>query len=144
MTGRRREDTLVSSKARIDAGFLLRELQIGKTMKSEIRNKLKKTGWKVGTVTEFLGLTPDEAAYIELKLNLSHHLKEQRRARGLTQAMIATMIGSSQSRIAKAETNDPTVSIDLLVRALFASGLTQAGLADLIASHPNSIEPASV
>ncbi len=113
-------------------------------MKSEIRNKLKKKGWKVGTVTEFLGLTPDEESYVELKLNLTHHLREQRRIRGLTQAKIATMIGSSQSRIAKAEANDPTVSIDLLVRALFAAGITQAGLAELIASHPNSIEPTTV
>ena len=109
-------------------------------MKRAIRNKLKKKGWEVGTVSGFLGLTPDEEAYIELKQNLTHHLKEQRQIQGLTQAMIATMIGSSQSRIAKAEANDPTVSIDLLVRALFAAGITQAGLAKLIALSPESIE----
>lgn len=106
-------------------------------MNSEIRKKLKENGWKVGTVTEFLDLSPDEEAYIELKLNLSRQLKEQRRIRGLTQLMIAKRIGSSQSRIAKAEANDPNVSVDLLVRALFATGISQAGLAKLIATHPD-------
>ena len=107
-------------------------------MNSGMRKKLKENGWRIGTVTEFLGLTPDEEAYVELKLNLSRQLKEQRKICGLTQSMIATKIGSSQSRIAKAEANDPTVSIDLLVRAFFAMGITQAGLAELIASHPAS------
>ena len=103
-----------------------------------MRKKLKENGWEIGTVTEFLGLTPDEEAYIELKLNLSRQLKEQRKICGLTQSMIAIKIGSSQSRIAKADANDPTVSIDLLVRAFFAMGISQAGLAKLIASHPAS------
>ena len=36
--------------------------------------RLAKKGWKVGTVTEFLGLTPEESAYIEIKLSLAREL----------------------------------------------------------------------
>jgi len=32
---------------------------------------LEKKGWKVGTAEEFLGLSPVESRYIELKLTLS-------------------------------------------------------------------------
>lgn len=103
-------------------------------MKAGKKKKLKDGGWRVGSTTEFLGLSPDEAAYLDLKLNLSRHLKAQRIESGLTQTMLAEEIGSSQSRIAKAEANDPGVSIDLLIRALFATGVSRNGLATLIAA----------
>jgi transcriptional regulator with XRE-family HTH domain len=47
---------------------------------------------------------------------------------GLTQVALAKKIKSSQSRVAKMEAGDPSVSIDLLVRSLIALGETPTNL----------------
>ena len=90
--------------------------------------KLVKIGWKVGTVSEFLDLSAEESAYIEMKVSLSEKLKERRRSKKLTQAQLAKAIESSQSRVAKMEAGDPTVSIDLLVKSLLALGVSKKEL----------------
>ena len=90
--------------------------------------KLAKKGWKVGTVTEFLDLSDEESDYIEMKLALSEKLKEKRARTNLTQAQLAKAIKSSQSRVAKMEAGDPTVSIDLLVKSLLALGVSKKEL----------------
>jgi DNA-binding XRE family transcriptional regulator len=90
--------------------------------------KLAKKGWKIGTAEDFLGLTDYEAAYVEMKLALSEMLKNRRLRKRLTQAQLAQTIKSSQSRIAKMEAGDPTVSIDLLVKSLLALGVSKKEL----------------
>jgi len=90
--------------------------------------KLAKKGWKVGTVAEFLDLSAEESAYIEMKIALSRKLKERRRRKKLTQAQLAKAIESSQSRVAKMEAGDPTVSIDLLMKSLLALGVSKEEL----------------
>jgi len=90
--------------------------------------KLARKGWKVGTVAEFLDLSVEESAYIEMKLALSKKLKERRVRKKLTQAQLAKAIESSQSRVAKMEAGDPTVSIDLLVKSLLALGVSKKEL----------------
>jgi ribosome-binding protein aMBF1 (putative translation factor) len=92
------------------------------------RTKLESKGWKFGTAEEFLALTPEEAAYIELKLALSDALKSRRVSKKLTQAELAKMMKSSQSRVAKMEAGDPTVSIDLLIRSLLVLGVSRTEL----------------
>lgn len=87
------------------------------------QKRLERRGWKIGSVDEFLDLTPEESAYVELKLALSRSLQERRRRKRLTQEQLARIIKSSQSRVAKMEAGDPTVSIDLLVRSLLALGV---------------------
>jgi DNA-binding XRE family transcriptional regulator len=90
--------------------------------------ELAKKGWKVGTVAELLDLSAEESAYIEMKISLSEKLKEWRRRKRLTQAQLAKAIESSQSRVAKMEAGDPTVSIDLLVKSLLALGVSKKEL----------------
>ena len=92
------------------------------------KEKLRKKGWKIGTVTEFLGLSAEESAYIDMKLALGEKLKERRLHKKLTQAQLAKAIDSSQSRVAKMEACDPTVSMDLLVKCLLALGVTRKEL----------------
>jgi DNA-binding XRE family transcriptional regulator len=92
------------------------------------QKRLEKAGWKFGSVDELLGLTPEESAYVELKLALSKNLQERRRRKGLTQVQLARLLKSSQSRIAKMEAGDPSVSIDLLVRSLLALGTSHKTL----------------
>ena len=92
------------------------------------QTKLAKKGWRVGTVAEFLDLSDEESDYIEMKLALSEKLKEKRARTNLTQAQLAKAIKSSQSRVAKMEAGDPTVSIDLLVKSLLALGVSKKEL----------------
>ena len=96
------------------------------------RQRLEAAGWKVGTAAEFLGLSKEEAAFVEMKVSLSRSLKRRRLAKGLTQAQAARAIGSSQSRVAKMEAADSDVSIDLLVRSLLALGASRKELARAI------------
>ena len=83
---------------------------------------LEQNGWKVGSASEFLGLSSEEESYIELKLALSQFLQEKRKTRRLTQTQMATLIQSSQSRVAKMEKGEDSVSIDLILRSLIALG----------------------
>lgn len=101
-------------------------------MNSAKRKRLEAKGWKVGTAREFLNLSPEEAAYVELKLALSKNLQEYRKGRKLTQEQAARLLKSSQSRIAKMEAGDPSVSLDLLVRSLLALGASRKNLAQML------------
>ncbi len=103
-------------------------------MDSSKRKKLKAAGWKVGTPSDFLGLTPEEARYIELKVELSRELRRLRQKKIMTQADVAQALGSSQSRVAKAEAADASVSVDLLVRALIALGASRKDFARVFAA----------
>lgn len=102
-------------------------------MNAAKRKRLAAKGWKVGTVRGFLKLSSEEAAYVELKLALSKNLQETRREKRLTQEQLARLLKSSQSRIAKMEAGDPTVSLDLLVRSLLMLGASRKTLARMLA-----------
>ncbi len=97
------------------------------------KKKLEVKGWKVGNASEFLNLSPEEAAYVELKLALSRSLQETRREKNLTQEQLAHLLKSSQSRVAKMEACDPSVSIDLLVRSLLMLGTSRKTLVRMLA-----------
>jgi DNA-binding XRE family transcriptional regulator len=102
------------------------------------KQRLEAHGWHVGSVDEFLGLSTAEAAYIELKLVLSAQLKHCRQQQKLTQVELAKRLRSNQSRIAKMEAGDPSVSLDLLIQSLLALGLTPMDLARIIAPQPST------
>jgi len=108
-------------------------------MRETKRRRLEARWWRVGSTKECLGLSDDEAAYIELKLKLAESLRERRRRRRLTQGDLARLVKSSQSRVAKMEAGDPSVSLDLLVRSLLVLGASNPELARIIApSHSAS------
>ena len=98
-------------------------------MRKAKRTRLEEKGWKVASVEEFLDLTPEEVAYIEVKLRLSENLRMRRTRQKLSQTAVAKRINSSQSRVAKMEAGDPSVSIDLLIRTLFALGASDKDVA---------------
>jgi len=102
-------------------------------MKASKRANLESRGWKFGSAKDFLGLTDEEAAYIELKLALGAELRRARAERSCTQVELAERMGSSQSRVAKMEAADPPVSVDLLVRALLALGRSGREIGQTIA-----------
>ena len=96
------------------------------------RKRLEEAGFQIGSTADFLGLTREESIYIELRVLLADALKARRQAAQLSQKAFAKAMKSSQSRIAKAEANDPTVSIDLLVRYLIALGVSLAEIVRIL------------
>jgi Helix-turn-helix domain len=103
-------------------------------MRESKRKRLAAKGWRIGNTTEFLGLSSEEAAYVELKLRLADGLRKRRLKSRLTQQELARAVRSSQSRVAKMEAGDPTVTVDLLVRSLLALGASRREVARIIAS----------
>lgn len=108
-------------------------------MEKTKRERLEAAGFRVGTVADFLELTPEENALVELRLALSSNLKRVREEKNLTQNALARRLGSSQSRVAKIEAGDPSVSLDLLIRAHFAAGTTREELGEIIVSGGNTL-----
>ncbi len=104
-------------------------------MKKSKRIRLEAAGWRVGTTAEFLGLSQEEAAFVELKLSLAEGVRKRRQAKRWSQIELARKIGSSQSRVAKMESADRSVSIDLLVRTLLALGANRSEVARVISKR---------
>ena len=102
-------------------------------MNKEKRARLEAAGWRIGSVQEFLGLSDEEAAYIEIRLVLSNQLKKRRATKRISQSKLATLLSSSQSRVAKMEAGDPSVSLDLLIRSLLATGHSPADIGKVFA-----------
>lgn len=101
-------------------------------MDSQKKKALASKGWTVGSTTEFLGLSFEEARFIELKFALSASLRAERLRQDITQVELAKLLGTSQSRVAKMEAADPTVTVDLLIKALLVLGITKKQLAKII------------
>lgn len=101
-------------------------------MRDTKRKRLEAKGWRVASAKEFLELSDEDDAYIELRLKLAQGLRQRRLGRGLTQVQLAKAVRSSQSRVAKMEAGDPTVSLDLLLRSLLALRTTSRELAQII------------
>jgi hypothetical protein len=74
-------------------------------MREDKKRRLVRKGWRVGNLRGFLALSPDEEAYLESRLRLADGLKRA---------------------------GDPTVSLDLLIRSLFALGASRKELARII------------
>ena len=104
-------------------------------MKASKRTGLEKAGWTVGTVDEFLELSPEERAFVDVKLALAEALRARRERKKMTQAQMAKLLGSSQPRVAMMEAGDGSVTVDLLVRSLFAIGATPKDLARVLAGR---------
>ena len=102
-------------------------------MDSKKKKRLEAKGWVFGDAADLFGLTPEEARLIDLKMALRASIKEERVKQNITQTELANAMGSSQSRIAKMERGDPSVSVDLLLRALMALGMTNKQISKIIA-----------
>ncbi|MEZ5553413.1 MAG: helix-turn-helix transcriptional regulator [Pseudomonadales bacterium] len=108
-------------------------------MKHVKKKALEKAGWKIGSVGEFLELSDEEAAYLEMRLLLVHKLRSLRERKKISQVELAKMIGSSQSRIAKIEAGDMSVSTDLILKAILALGATRTQIAKTLGSTVRNV-----
>lgn len=103
-------------------------------MEREKKERLQARGWKIGSAADFLDLSPEEAQLIDIKARLAVALGQLRQKRKLTQTALAQRLGSSQSRVAKMEAGDRSVSLELLFRSLLSLGATRQELAKVIGS----------
>ena len=94
--------------------------------------KKLKNGWVEGTVQDFLELSAADMEYVETRRALAHRLRDERKKKRLTQTQLAAALKTSQSRVAKMEHADPTVTVDLLLQALFHMGLKRKDVAALV------------
>jgi predicted XRE-type DNA-binding protein len=101
-------------------------------MRADRRGTLERAGWTVGDAGDFLRLSDEEQRFVETKLALADGLRRRREHLGLTQAQVAERFGSSQSRVAKMEAADRTVSTDLLLKSLFGLGASRTDVARLL------------
>jgi transcriptional regulator with XRE-family HTH domain len=101
-------------------------------MNQSKRKRLEADGWKIGSVAEFLGLSPEEELLVEMKLALANQLRSRRQRLKITQQQLAKQIGSSQSRVAKIEKADKSVSMDLLVSSLASLGASRAEIGGIV------------
>lgn len=99
------------------------------------RKRLEAGGWRVGSAADFLGLSDEEATYVELKLLLGESIRKRRQLRNLTQMELANILKSNQSRVARMEAGDPSVSIDLLIKSLLRLGASREELAGIISAE---------
>lgn len=102
-------------------------------METEKQQRLEAKGWKIGDAADFLDLTSEESVIVEMRLALSRCLKERRKPM-MTQAELAAKISSSQPRVAMAENGDASVSIELLIRAMLATGASPQEIGQIIAT----------
>jgi DNA-binding XRE family transcriptional regulator len=105
-------------------------------MRRSKRTRLERSGWVIGSVKDFLGLSEADAALIEMKLAFSRMLRERRTQYGLSQTNLAKQLQSSQSRVAKMEAGDPSVTMDLLISALLLLRAKSGDLAKAMRGRP--------
>ena len=98
------------------------------------REAMVAAGYTVVTdVHDWLGLSTAESDFIYIKLDLRHLVRSARERAGLTQAQAARKLKSSQSRVSKMESGDPSVSLDLLVASALTLGATRDEVARAVA-----------
>jgi DNA-binding XRE family transcriptional regulator len=102
-------------------------------MKSAKKQRLKAAGFKVGSADEFLALTPEESTLVSLRMSLAEQVRSRRLRLHYSQTELARRIGSSQSRIAKLEGAESDVSLELLIRALVATGANMREIGKVVA-----------
>lgn len=107
-------------------------------MRNDKRRRLERAGWAVGDAGDFLSLSAEERRFIETKLALATGFRRWREKLGLTQTAVALRLSSSQSRVAKMEAADRSVSTDLLLRSLFRLGASRQDIVRLLTRKPRT------
>ncbi len=102
-------------------------------MEKTKKNKLEANGWTVGDIDGLLGLDEAEMAIVEMKVALAKALVEKRKRSNVTQVNMAKIIGSSQSRVAKIEKADSSVSLELMIKSFLSLGATKKDIVRVFA-----------
>ena len=90
------------------------------------REHLEAAGFVVGDfeqfATEVLGMSVVEARETQFRADLGLAIRRLRRARDLTQAAFAKLVGVARPQVPRIEIGAPEISIDLMLKAYFSAG----------------------
>ena len=79
-------------------------------------------------------LARKKSTLVSLRMSLAEQVRSRRLRSYFSQTELARRRGSSQSRIAKLEAAESDVSIDLLFKALFATGANMRDVGKVVAA----------
>ena len=102
-------------------------------MTEEKRKRLEEAGMKVGTVAEFLELTPEQEILVEMGALIARLVRETREAKGLSQRQLADLLGKHQPQVARLE-REGRASFESQFAALFKMGVNPQQIGDAIKS----------
>jgi ribosome-binding protein aMBF1 (putative translation factor) len=77
-------------------------------------------GWSEGTVAEFLQLSPEEEAIVEMRFRISRGVREKRAELGISQRELANRMGTKQPHVSDIENGVAT--LETMIRAYLALG----------------------
>jgi DNA-binding XRE family transcriptional regulator len=104
-------------------------------MDEALKARLEAAGFRETSVQELFGLTPEENELVEMRLALSQLVKQLRQEQHLTQKELAARVSSDQGYVSKAEKNDPSISIEWMLKAAFALGANRQDVAQAISGR---------
>lgn len=100
-------------------------------MDAERKKKLEAAGWKFGDYADFLGMTPEEKAIVEIRLAATREMERLRAENPISQEELARRMGTKQPNVSKLFKNPGNATLDTLFRALLALGSTPKKIAAL-------------
>lgn len=100
-------------------------------MDAERKKKLEAAGWKFGDYADFLGMTPEEKAVVEIRLAATREMERLRAENPISQEELARRMGTKQPNVSKLFKNPGKATLDTLFRALLALGSTPKKIASL-------------
>ena len=89
-------------------------------LSTQKKARIRTMGGRVTTVEEWLDLTQEEVAVIDMKIRLGEQLRTRRRKKKLSQGRVAKILNTSQGRVSKLEKGQAT--LDQLARSVLALG----------------------
>jgi len=101
-------------------------------MKTKKKKALESVGYKVTDTAEWLGLSPEEEAIVNMRVNFAMEIERVCKERGITQQALAEKIGTRQSGVARMLNNPSKVTIDSLIKTLLVLGTPSKRIAALI------------
>ena len=101
-------------------------------MDTKKRKQLEAAGYQITDSADWLGLTPQEQAIVNMRVNFALEIERVRKASNITQRELADKIGTRQSGVARMLNNPTTATIDSLIKTLLALGASPKRIAALI------------
>lgn len=90
--------------------------------------------WVETDVEELLGLSPQDLVIVEFRAALAVALQKARSRKRLTQEAAAEMIGTSQAQVSKMEAGQSSITIDRMIKALAALGMSRPAILKALSS----------
>jgi DNA-directed RNA polymerase sigma subunit (sigma70/sigma32) len=129
MNSIKKNDSTAIVSRRVSVATPTRKTARARAQQDDAADRLAAGGWKSGSAAEFLGLSPEEEAIVEMRLALHKLLKEC--MRHMTQKELAARMGLTAGRITQIM-NGYETSMEQTVRAILATGASLRDVARAI------------